>query len=71
MKKVVTRSFNILTAVGNWIKDVLEVMLKFMFSKPSLKASLNLVSNCIPFGLFQRKTLFSEGLVNFKMFKSN
>ena len=42
-----------------------------MFSKPSLKASLNLVSNCIPFGLFQRKTLFSEGLVNFKMFKSN
>ena len=71
MKKVVTRSFNILTAVGNWIKDVLEVMLKFMFSKPSLKASLNLASNCIPFVLFQRKTLFSEGLVNFKMFKSN
>ena len=58
-------------AVGNWIKDVLGVMLNFMFSKPSLKASLNLVSNCIPFGLFQRKTLFSEGLVNFKMFKSN
>ena len=42
-----------------------------MFSKPSLKASLNLVSNCIPLGLFQRKSLFSEGLVNFKMLKSN
>ena len=59
MKKVVIRSFNIIT---NWLKGVLEVKLKFMFSK-----RLNLVSNCIPFGLLQRKTLFSEGRINFKM----
>ena len=33
MKKVVARSFNILTAITNWIKGVEEVMVKFMISK--------------------------------------
>ena len=39
-------------------------------SRGSLKRSLNLVSNFIPFGLIQRKTIFSEGHVNFKMVPS-
>ena len=66
MKKVVARGFNILTAITNLIKDVLEVMLKFEISKKRVKPSLNLVSNCILFGLFKGKILFSEGRINFK-----
>ena len=66
MNKVVTQSFTILTAVTSRVNDVLEVMSKFMFSKSSLKPSLNLVSNCIPFGLLQRKTLFFERTYKFQ-----
>ena len=29
--------------------------------------SIRIPSNCIPFGLLQRKTFFSEGCINFKM----
>ena len=59
------QSFNILTAVTNWIKDVLEVMLK-IYVLEMFKSSLNLVSHCIPLGLLQRKKLFSVERRNLK-----
>ena len=59
----VTRGFNILAADTNWIKGVLEIYVL----EDHLNEVLNKVSNFIPFGLIQRKTIFSEGHVNFKM----
>ena len=55
LKKVVTRTFNILTTVTNWVKSVLEVMLNSC-SQRCHKSGLNLISNYTPFGLLQRKT---------------
>ena len=66
MKKVNTQSFKILNTDTNCIKDVVEVMLKFMLLE-MIKRSLRLVSNCTPFRLLQKMTLFLEGCVNFEI----
>ena len=59
MKKVNTQSFKILNTDTNCIKDVVEVMLKFMLLE-MIKRSLRLVSNCTPFRFTKNDTLFGR-----------
>ena len=72
---VVTLSFNIFTAFKIQLRVSWKLCLNLCWKlclnlcyRRSLKPSLNLVGNCILFGLLQRKTLFPEGCINFTMF---
>ena len=51
------------TAVTNWIKSVVEVVLYYW---RLLKPSLNIVSNCIFFGLLKKKNTISGSTYKLK-----
>ena len=70
MKNIVIRGLNILAAAANGLKLSWKMFLN-LGSQRLLKPSLNPVSNCIDFGLLQKKTLFQKGHINFKMLSLN